>query len=132
MTLNLDVPAFDGPALCAETDPDSFFPDKGHSVAAAKKVCGGCPVKDECLQWALDRDERFGVWGGLSERERRRLHGKPTTKRARQAECGTASGYRAHKRLGEESCEACSEANRTYNREWQHRTGRRTPQAGAA
>lgn len=60
-------------AVCPETDPDAFFPEKGGSTADAKKVCRGCPVKDPCLQWALDNDERYGVWGGLSDRERRRL-----------------------------------------------------------
>lgn len=60
-------------ARCPETDPEAFFPEKGGSTKEAKKVCQRCPVKVECLQWALDNDERFGVWGGMSERERRRL-----------------------------------------------------------
>jgi WhiB family redox-sensing transcriptional regulator len=60
-------------ALCAQTDPESFFPEKGCSSREAKKVCVECVVKAECLQYALDHDERFGIWGGLSERERRRL-----------------------------------------------------------
>ena len=62
-----------GSALCAQTDPEIFFPDKGESTMAAKRVCAGCEVRAECLQEALDRGERFGVWGGLSERERRAL-----------------------------------------------------------
>jgi WhiB family redox-sensing transcriptional regulator len=60
-------------ALCAETDPEAFFPEKGGSTREAKRVCAGCSVQAECLQYALDNDERFGIWGGLSERERRRL-----------------------------------------------------------
>ena len=60
-------------ALCAETDPEAFFPEKGGSTREAKRVCTGCEVKGECLQYALAHDERFGIWGGLSERERRRL-----------------------------------------------------------
>ncbi|KAA1248221.1 WhiB family transcriptional regulator [Mycobacterium simiae] len=60
-------------ALCPQTDPEAFFPDKGGSTKDAKKICLRCRVKKECLQWALDHDERFGIWGGLSERERRRL-----------------------------------------------------------
>jgi WhiB family redox-sensing transcriptional regulator len=60
-------------ALCAETDPEAFFPEKGGSTKNAKKVCAACPVRRECLEYALDHDERFGIWGGLSERERRRL-----------------------------------------------------------
>lgn len=60
-------------ALCAQTDPEEFFPDKGGSTREAKRVCGECTVRTECLEYALDHDERFGVWGGMSERERRRL-----------------------------------------------------------
>ena len=60
-------------ALCAQTDPEAFFPEKGGSTREAKKVCLGCDVRCECLEYALANDERFGIWGGLSERERRRL-----------------------------------------------------------
>ncbi|MBG6083975.1 WhiB family transcriptional regulator [Zhihengliuella flava] len=60
-------------ALCAQTDPEAFFPEKGGSTRDAKKVCGACNVRSECLEYALANDERFGIWGGLSERERRRL-----------------------------------------------------------
>lgn len=60
-------------ALCSQTDPEAFFPEKGGSTRDAKRICTMCEVRDECLQYALDNDERFGIWGGLSERERRRL-----------------------------------------------------------
>jgi WhiB family redox-sensing transcriptional regulator len=60
-------------ALCAQTDPEAFFPEKGGSTREAKKICLGCEVRAECLDYALAHDERFGIWGGLSERERRRL-----------------------------------------------------------
>jgi WhiB family redox-sensing transcriptional regulator len=60
-------------ALCPETDPDAFFPEKGGSTREAKRVCRSCEVRAECLEYALGRDERFGIWGGMSERERRRL-----------------------------------------------------------
>jgi len=71
--------AADGPlawqdrALCAQTDPEAFFPEKGGSTREAKKVCTSCEVRAECLDYALANDERFGIWGGLSERERRKL-----------------------------------------------------------
>jgi WhiB family transcriptional regulator, redox-sensing transcriptional regulator len=73
------APEDDGPmgwqerALCAQTDPEAFFPEKGGSTREAKKVCTGCDVRSECLEYALANDERFGIWGGLSERERRKL-----------------------------------------------------------
>ena len=60
-------------ALCAETDPEAFFPEKGGSPREAKRICTGCEVRAECLEYALAHDERFGIWGGLSERERRKL-----------------------------------------------------------
>lgn len=60
-------------ALCAQTDPEAFFPEKGGSTREAKRVCLSCDVRSECLEYALGHDERFGIWGGLSERERRRL-----------------------------------------------------------
>ncbi|WP_182114236.1 MULTISPECIES: WhiB family transcriptional regulator [unclassified Actinotalea] len=60
-------------ALCAQTDPEAFFPEKGGSTREAKKVCTSCEVRAECLEYALAHDERFGIWGGLSERERRKL-----------------------------------------------------------
>ena len=60
-------------ALCAQTDPEAFFPEKGGSNREAKRICQACAVRDECLEYALLNDERFGIWGGLSERERRRL-----------------------------------------------------------
>lgn len=60
-------------ALCAQVDTELFFPNKGESVKGAKATCSRCPVTAECLRYALDRHERFGVWGGKSERERRRI-----------------------------------------------------------
>jgi WhiB family redox-sensing transcriptional regulator len=65
--------AWQGRALCAQTDPEAFFPEKGGSTREAKKVCASCEVRAECLEYALANDERFGIWGGLSERERRKL-----------------------------------------------------------
>lgn len=62
-------------ALCAETDPEVFFPEKGQSTKDAKATCGQCLVRAECLTYALDTGQRFGVWGGRSERERRKLLG---------------------------------------------------------
>ena len=53
--------------------PRGLFPEKGGSTREAKKVCLSCDVRVECLEYALGQDERFGIWGGLSERERRRL-----------------------------------------------------------
>jgi WhiB family redox-sensing transcriptional regulator len=69
----VDEPEWQERALCAQTDPEAFFPEKGGSTREAKRICSGCEVKAECLEYALAHDERFGIWGGLSERERRKL-----------------------------------------------------------
>jgi WhiB family transcriptional regulator, redox-sensing transcriptional regulator len=60
-------------AVCRGIDPDLFFPQRGEPTDPAKAVCAGCPVAAECLEYALVNGERFGVWGGLSERERRAI-----------------------------------------------------------
>lgn len=60
-------------AVCAQTDPESFFPEKGGSTREAKSVCASCTASAECLDYAIDNHERFGIWGGLSERERRKV-----------------------------------------------------------
>ena len=60
-------------ARCLDADPEAFFPEKGGSTREAKRICAICPVQQDCLTYALRNDERFGIWGGMSERERRRL-----------------------------------------------------------
>jgi WhiB family transcriptional regulator, redox-sensing transcriptional regulator len=65
--------AWQADSLCAQTDPEAFFPEKGGSTREAKKICTSCEVRAQCLEYALQNDERFGIWGGLSERERRKL-----------------------------------------------------------
>jgi WhiB family redox-sensing transcriptional regulator len=75
MTLPKFEPWMDG-AVCAQTDPEAFYPDKGGSTSAAKRTCLSCDVRTECLQYAITNNERFGVWGGKSERERRKMASK--------------------------------------------------------
>lgn len=62
-------------ALCAQVDPEIFFPEKGGSTRNPKRVCAACEVRPQCLDYALTHEDagRFGIWGGLSERERRRI-----------------------------------------------------------
>lgn len=64
---------FQADGLCAQTDPEAFFPEKGEPVKPAKRICERCDVQEACLAWALDKDERYGVWGGLSENERKKI-----------------------------------------------------------
>ena len=71
-------------ALCAQTFPDAFFPEKGESTRAALQVCASCPVQAECLAYALDH-EPVGVWGGMSARERLRINRQRRAARGRAA-----------------------------------------------
>ncbi|MGO9912688.1 MAG: WhiB family transcriptional regulator [Acidimicrobiales bacterium] len=76
------IPAliFEGPdrswqarANCMGVDPELFFPERGASTREAKEVCRGCVVREDCLEYAIANGEKFGIWGGMSERERRRV-----------------------------------------------------------
>ena len=60
-------------AACKGVDPDLFFPQRGDSIREAKEVCQGCVVRLDCLEYALVNGENLGIWGGYSERERRRM-----------------------------------------------------------
>lgn len=63
---------------CGTEDPEIFFPDPRSKLGneKAKSICSGCPVKLDCFQYAIDRDLRFGVWGGFGELDRERLTGR--------------------------------------------------------
>ena len=67
-------------------DPDLFFPERGASTKEAKEVCRGCVVREDCLEYALSHGEKFGIWGGMSERERRRLRRQRALARRAAAE----------------------------------------------
>lgn len=60
-------------AACRGMDPEVFFPPGDADVSEALRVCRVCPVRQECLEWALSTRERFGIWGGTTEQERRRI-----------------------------------------------------------
>jgi WhiB family redox-sensing transcriptional regulator len=73
IALSPDDRAWQQFANCLGVDPDLFFPERGASTREAKEVCRGCVVRDDCLEYALTNSEKFGIWGGMSERERRRI-----------------------------------------------------------
>ena len=68
-----NAPEWQERALCSQTDPEAFFPEKGGSTREAKRICSRCEVRADCLEYALRHGEKFGIWGGMSERERRRI-----------------------------------------------------------
>ena len=84
-------------ANCLGVDPDLFFPERGASTREAKEVCKGCVVREDCLEYALANGEKFGIWGGLSERERRRIRRQRALARrtALEVEAGVADSATA-------------------------------------
>ena len=71
--MNDDRPAWQRHGNCVGLDPALFFPERGELVIQAKAVCADCEVRVECLHWAIDNGEKWGVWGGTSERQRRAM-----------------------------------------------------------
>lgn len=71
--IRFDPPEWKREAICSSVDPEIFFADRAQNYQVAKRICARCPVALVCLQYALENDEEFGVWGGLSERERSRV-----------------------------------------------------------
>lgn len=98
-------------ALCAQADPEAFFPEKGGAVRPAQAICARCPVREECLEYALENGERFGMWGGVSERARRQLAKDRGITYDGLKPCGTLAAYRRHIRDGEEPCGLCTAKN---------------------
>jgi WhiB family transcriptional regulator, redox-sensing transcriptional regulator len=89
MELILHIPerTWQRQANCMGVDPDLFFPERGASTREAKEVCRGCVVREDCLEYALSNSEKFGIWGGLSERERRKIR----RRRALERRAGAAA-----------------------------------------
>lgn len=117
-------------AACKGADPELFYPGLGEDSRKPKQVCAGCDVRQECLDYAIANQEMFGIWGGKSERERRKIRasvrnditiaargGARTQVRTRPAQCGTNGGYYAHRRLGTDPCQPCRDAHAEAERE---------------
>ncbi|MEV6081742.1 WhiB family transcriptional regulator [Streptomyces sp. NPDC052069] len=126
-------------AVCAQTDPDLWFPEgSGNQGIAAKRICTACPVRRQCEEQIADLEGcgtaggQYGVWGGLSARQRRKATpasaardkaAKSTpqqpARRTRDRSpvvCGTRRGYQKHRRTGEPACDACRQANADADR----------------
>lgn len=106
-------------------DPEVMFPSSAPGeLANAKRICGACPVGIKCGQWAIEKRIEFGVWGGMSESERRTilrrraerlriLNGEapPPVVSRKLAACGTPAAYDRHTRKGEVIDQACRKAH---------------------
>lgn len=105
------IAILDGQGLCAQVDPELFFPTQGETGAAARQVCAACPVTAQCLQIALAAGVS-GIWGGTSHAERRKMGAAASIHAADLVRtCGTAAGAARHRRAGEPTCGPCAAAH---------------------
>lgn len=117
--MKLTFPSFaDGSQLCAEADPDTWFPTQGNNGGVAKAICGSCSLVEECREWGIN-NERFGIWGGLGAPQlhaARKARGitldTGSAAPVRDAACGTIDGVRLHQRHGDPLCDDCTLALR--------------------
>lgn len=117
-------------ALCAQTGGDWWFvpntKDYEADIRQAQQICELCAVRTLCLEYALANDERFGVWGGKTEKARARMRNKRAgqTPDPEALWHGSEAGYKRHQRAGDTPCEPCRKAAYLANRlRWR---GRRT------
>lgn len=96
-------------AACQGADLDLFFPGSGGATSAALAICARCPVKAQCLAYALENREGHGVWGGKTELQRRQLQrGRPVLQ---LTVCATERGFQRHRMRGEDPCGPCRAAH---------------------
>lgn len=120
----IDQRAWMADAACRNMETSTFYPEalgRKHQkslggrvskarVAQATTVCAGCDVRAECAAYAYSTGERYGVWGGLTERDRIISPPAITAVAGRDQRCGTLAGYSAHRRRGEDACPGCKQA----------------------
>lgn len=73
MSLDIITPAWLEDAICSQVDPALFFPEKGGDPRPAKRICGSCDASAACLSWAVSNAIPYGIYGGMTERDRRHL-----------------------------------------------------------
>ena len=109
-------------AECKGMDPELFHPNRGEDTAAAKAVCVKCLARVECLEYALTNNEKVGIWGGTSERERRAMRRELNLAKPKPPiRHGTVRGATTHRARGEEPCQSCKDAVNVYAREAKER-----------
>ena len=108
-------------AMCDGLDSDEieamFFPHPNSDAAEAKAICRICPVAADCLTFALETRQEFGVWGGMTEHERHKIRPVLRANGQPSAHCGTVSGYRRHRRLKQKACTECLAAKAAAGRD---------------
>jgi hypothetical protein len=128
---------------CHGKDTNLWFPRRGESInkiAEAKNICHNCPIQQKCLDYALWHHEQHGIWGGLTEFERRKLRtnlgirpgpsNRTAIARLKQPVnndmCGTYAGWGRHMRAHERPCEPCREAKNANQRDYIRKRRNRT------
>lgn len=108
----LTRPAWHNQAACRAPDvnPDWFYPANGGGNEA-KKICAECPVRQQCLTYALENNIMHGIWGGCGERTRQKMRNSDIT----PAGCGTRLAYQRHLRRRETPCDLCRAANARWH-----------------
>lgn len=118
-------------ANCLGLDPDIFFPARGEVAAQVKTICRECDVQSECLAYALNNGEKHGIWGGMSERDRRKIRRTravnargpiPPPSDLLRHEHGTDYGYHRHRHFGSEPCAWCRKAHAAAGYDRRHRS----------
>lgn len=106
-------------AICGQTDPEIFFPEKGVSGAAAKLICRRCPVVNQCLDYAVNAPMLLeGVWGGTTALQRREMRRQLGIRALKDDDvCGTEAGARRHYRRKEPVCPPCRRAANVARKE---------------
>lgn len=105
-------------AACRDKPTDMFFPNRGDAVHAVKRICAECPVRQECLDYALKIPNLVGIWGGMSGRERRNYRSQLRRDAVlAPIRHGTNGGYQAELRRGLEPCNQCRIAHREHERQ---------------
>jgi len=121
-------------AACLGVDTEAMFPVDKVGEERALEVCARCEQVAACLDHAMRHHERYGVWGAMTEDERRAYRNEwqaiedarravpvVLTRPYGRARCGTLSGYNTHKNAGQEACDACKQAMADYK--WSQRNG---------
>jgi hypothetical protein len=115
-------PAWVAAAVCAQVDPALWFPEKGGNNGPAKAICYSCPVRVDCLEYALRQEIAVdGIWGGTSVVDRRRIRRERGIDDVKP--CGTRAAYTRHRQRGETPCPDCTAANSAYHRAYDQRRG---------
>ena len=110
-----ELPTWRDDAACLGADPDLFFPPPGpYGAEEAKAICQGCPVRAECLDYAVTTAQKYGIWGGTNEQERRQIRKQRGLIVRPEPACGTIAGYRRHQNRNQPTCTECKAAMARY------------------